>query len=156
MHGPMNVAGPEGEITKDILIPVPIDESQVKDVVAIEDLWKAFETSSENWPLIIDPQAKILTIERSIHQYKEKGITISKPASDYAPMIDGMSQENPAMLSQPFDKIMQFVAIMEYDFNNGADKDQMAKKLLGDQGWKANRQRLGLDGGSKKSTGVIK
>ncbi len=145
MHGQLNAVLPEGEITKDVLVPAPVDESQVKDIVDIEDLWKNFETTSENWPLIIETQAKVLTVDRCIYQYKEKGITISKPPLYYAQMIDGISQQNPALLNQPFDKLLQFMAIMEYDFDNGTDRDQLAKKLLGEQGWKSNRHRLGLE-----------
>ena len=121
-----------------------IDESQVKDIVDIEDLWKNFEITSENWPLVMETQAKLLTVDRAIYQYKEKGVTIVKPPLHYVQMIDGASEQNPALLIQPFDNLLQFMAIMEYDFDNGADRDQLAKELLGEPGWKANRQRLGL------------
>lgn len=134
----------EGEITKDVLVPVPIDETQVKDIVNIEDLWKTFEINSENWPLIMEMQAKVLTVDRWIYQYKEKGVSINKPPGHYVQMIDGMSQQNPVLLNQPFDRLLQLMAIMEYDFDNGVDKDQLAKKILGEQAWQANRQRLGL------------
>ena len=145
MHGQVNAIMPERDVTLDVLVPAPIDESQVKDVVDIEDLWKTFATTSENWPLIMEIQAKVLTVDRWIHQYQEKGVTISKPPLYYAQMIDGLSQQNPAMLNQPFDKLLQFMAIVEYDFDNGTDKDQLAKKFLGEQVWKSNRHRLGLD-----------
>ena len=145
MHGEANAIMPEGEVTQDILVPAPVDESQVQDVVDIEDLWKTFETTSENWPLILDPQAKVLTVDRWIHQYQEKGITISKPPLFYSQIIDGISQQNPSLLNQPFDKLLQFMAIVEYDFDNGTDRDQLAKKFLGEQAWKSNRHRLGLD-----------
>ena len=134
------------DVTADVLVSRSTPPVEVKDIVSIEDLWKTFETSSENWPLIIDAQAKVLTMDLYIQIYKTKGISISKPPEYYAQMIDGMSQENPTMLSQPMDKVLQIMAIMEYDFDNGADKDQMAQKILGEQGWRANRQRLGLDG----------
>ena len=145
MHGQINAIMPEGEVTQDILVPMPIDESQVKEVVDIEDLWNTFETTSNNWPLIMEPQAKVLTVDRWIHQYQEKGITISKSPAYYAQMIDGISEQNPALLNQPFEKLLQFMAIVEYDFDNGTDKDQLAKKFLGEQAWKSNRHRLGLE-----------
>ena len=145
MHGQVNAIMPERDVTLDVLVPAPIDESQVKDVVDIEDLWKTFETTSENWALIMEIQAKVLTVDRWIHQYQEKGVTIRKPPLYYAQMIDGLSQQNPAMLNQPFDKLLQFVAIVEYDFDNGVDKDQLAQKFLGEKAWKSNRHRLGLE-----------
>lgn len=142
--GQVNVSGLEGRVTQNILVSEPIDESQVKDIVNIEDLWKTFETTSENWPLIMETQAKVLTVDRAIYQYKEKGVTISNPPLHYVQMIDGASEQNPALLNQPFENLLQFMAIIEYDFDNGTDRDQLAKELLGEQGWKSNRKRLGL------------
>ena len=46
--------------------------------------------------------------------------------------------------SRPFDQVLQFVAIIEYDFNNGQDKDEMAQKLLGEEGYLRNKRRLNL------------
>lgn len=143
--GRVNVVGPEGEVTQNVLVSESIDESQVKDIVNIEDLWKTFETTSENWPLIMETRAKILTVDRAIYQHKEKGATISNPPLHYVQMIDVASAQNPALLNQPFNQLLQLMAIMEYDFDNGTDRDQLAQKLLGEQGWKSNRHRLGLE-----------
>lgn len=129
---------------QDITVTEQIDESQVRDIVNIEDLWTSFEKDSQAWPLIMEMKAKILTVSKYVDHYRVQGITIAKPPIYYAQMIDGMSQENPALLAQPFPSLLQFCAIMEYDFSNGVDKDLMAKKLLGEQGWQANRRRLGM------------
>ena len=42
----------------------------------------------------------------------------------------------------PFEQLLQTVAVVEYDFDNGQDKDAMAKKVLGEQGYLKNKQRL--------------
>ena len=142
-QGQVHVPG-GAAVTQDVLVSRPVDESQVKEIVNIEDLWKAFETTSQSWPLIMEMQAKVLTVERSISRYKEQGVTIAKLPLYYSQMLDGLSEQNPSMLNQPFDKLVQFMAIMEYDFDNGTDRDQLGRKLLGDQAWMANRHRLGL------------
>ena len=60
-------------------------------------------------------------------------------------MIDGMALENPEMLAQPFVNILQVVAVLEYDFDNGENKDAMALKVLGSkEAVMKNRERLGL------------
>lgn len=147
MLNPENVqANMQGkEITQDITLKEEIDESQVKDVVAIEDIWEEFKTSSRAWALIMETKAKMLTISKFIDQYHQQGITIGKSPLYYARVIDTMASENPTMLDQPFEKLLQAVAIIDYDFDNGIDKDTLAMKLLGEKAFLANKQRLGME-----------
>jgi len=58
-------------------------------------------------------------------------------------MIDKMSQDNPELLNNPLKDILKIAAIIEYDFNNGTNKDLMAKKVLGEAAYKKNKNRLG-------------
>ena len=46
-------------------------------------------------------------------------------------MIDQMADENPHMLERPFGELLQMLAIMDYDFDNGMDKDMLAKTCFG-------------------------
>ncbi|MBP7162845.1 MAG: hypothetical protein KBB26_04860, partial [Candidatus Omnitrophica bacterium] len=63
----------------------------------------------------------------------------------YVGLIDSMSRESPDMLTQPFDRVLQIVAIDEYDYENGQDKDMLAYQILGSkEAVIQNRQRLGL------------
>ena len=117
---------------------------EVAEVVSLEQLWKSFDSSSEGWALIMDPQAKVVTVAKFIELYRQKKITIRKSPVEYTQIIDDMAQNNPEMLKNPFERILMIVAIIEYDFDNGQDKDQMALQILGKQGFMANKQRLGL------------
>lgn len=119
-------------------------QEEVAEIVDIQDLWKSFETSSEGWLLIMDPQAKVFTTARYIETYHQKKIFIKKSPVDYARMIDDMANNSPEMFKNPFERILMIAAIIEYDFENGQDKDQMALQILGRQGFLANKQRLGL------------
>jgi hypothetical protein len=114
-----------------------------EEVIEIEDLWNELETSSEIWARIIDPQPKEATIAMYIEWYKQNGMVINKTPSDYVGIIDSMMQNNPEMLKNPFKDILKIVAIIEYDFDNGMNKDMMVQKVLGEQGYQENKQRLG-------------
>ena len=39
--------------------------------------------------------------------------------------------------------VLMFVAVMEYDFDNGVNKDLLAQKILGLQVYETNRKRFG-------------
>jgi hypothetical protein len=120
-------------------------EDEVKDVVDINELIASFEVSSDAWPLIIDAEAKAVVISAYIDQYRQQGTTINKSSFYYADLIDGMVQQAPDMLSQPLKNVLRVLAVIEYDFNNGQDKDEMALKVLGNRSAvEQNKQRLGL------------
>ena len=118
---------------------------QVRDVVDLQDMIASFETSSRAWPLIIDQEAKAAIVTVYIDQYRRQGTVINKSSVFYADMIDAMAQQTPDMFDQPFNQVLKILAILEYDFNNGQDKDAMALKILGSQqAVVQNKQRLGI------------
>ena len=117
------------------------EADQVSD---LEHIWKDLEISTEIWPMMMDREPKELTIKRFIEAYRKNGITISKPASGYVDIIDSMTSEpNSPMLKTPFKDVLKVAAIIEYDFDNGLDKDQMALKVLGEKSFESNKKRLG-------------
>ncbi|OGX27927.1 MAG: hypothetical protein A2787_00555 [Omnitrophica WOR_2 bacterium RIFCSPHIGHO2_01_FULL_48_9] len=120
----------------------PVDESEVQEVVDLPRLLATFETSSEAWPLIIDNEAKETVVAHYIAEFQKQGIAIQNPPALYVNAIDTMSGGDTAMLKQPFPNILRVVAIVEYDFNNGQDKDKMALQILGEKSFKTNKERL--------------
>lgn len=118
-------------------------EPYVEEVVDMAVLWEDLKISSEAWPLIIDMRAKEIVVAKFIEDYHMAGVMIKKNPYHYAQLIDSMSFENPDMLKNPFDRLLQIVAIIEYDFENGSDPDLMARQVLGDQGYQQNKKRLG-------------
>lgn len=122
----------------------PVREEDVKDIVDMSQLLEALTQSSEAWSLIIDQEAKNTVITHFIEGFTKNGISITKSAPYYSQVIDAMTQTRPEMLQQPFPNLLQTIAIIEYDFNNGMDKDAMAQKVLGESAFAQNRQRLGL------------
>ncbi|HOY08627.1 MAG TPA: hypothetical protein PLB05_00960 [Candidatus Omnitrophota bacterium] len=114
-------------------------EADFSDV--IQDLFR----TSRAWTLMVDADAKEAVVAYFLKEFRGKGIVIQKPAWYYAGLIESMSQESPEMLAQPFDRVLQVVAIIEYDYENGQDKDMLAYQILGSkEAVVQNRQRLGL------------
>ena len=115
-----------------------------ESVVEMNDILKSLETSSKAWSMIIDREPKTFIVLKYIDYFKSQKILIKKSADYYVDLIDGMATQDPAMLQNPFKNILQLVAILEYDFDNGQDKDKMVIGVLGKEGYLQNKKRLGL------------
>ena len=121
-----------------------IPSSYVKKVVSVSDLWASLDKTSKAWPLIIDKKAKGVTISHYIQKLADGGGVVRQDPMHYAQMIDDISKQNPSMLLQPFIDVLRIMAIIEYDFDNGVDKDAMARRVFPDEkSFQANKQRLG-------------
>ena len=124
---------------------VPPSQEEVKDVVDFNQLIQVLEKSSRPWNLIIDQEAKEMVVAQFMKQYYQQGTQIHKSPVYYVPLIDDMSVKSPQILAQPFPQVLRMIAVLEYDFDNGQDKDAMALKILGSpQALAANKKRLGL------------
>jgi hypothetical protein len=107
-------------------------------------LFKRLDQSSELWLNISDMRMKALIVARYVDLYGQYGVQIRKPAIYYVNLIDSMAQKNPRMLTNPFDQVLRVVAILEYDYNSGEDKDALARSILDPQAFVNNKKRLGL------------
>lgn len=116
--------------------------SDVKDVVDLSEVWKKLDKKSTVWALLIDDQAKLLTVSEYIERFRQEGAKINAPPAHYVQLTDQIAQENPQMLQRPFGELLQILAIVDYDFDNGMDKDLLARKVLGDAGFEANKKRF--------------
>ncbi len=115
---------------------------EVKDEVGLDQIMEALKTSGKTWDLIINREDKQVVVQEFIKDYSAQGVRIQKPAVYYANFIDEMAHGSPEMLEMPFARILQVVAVMEYDFDNGQNKDMLAQKILGPQVYEKNKQRL--------------
>ncbi|MFC1510486.1 hypothetical protein ACFL49_02385 [Candidatus Omnitrophota bacterium] len=119
---------------------VPLVEDEV---IELHQIWEFFEEKSDLWAYMVDAAPKIKTVERYIKAYRQKGVYIHKDAEKYVELIDQMTAGNSALLNSPFADVLKFVAIMEYDFDNGKNKDALARHLLGEKVYQENQKRLG-------------
>lgn len=122
---------------------VPVETAQVQDIVDIADVWAKLDINSKAWALMIDDQAKTMTVSEYIERYRKQGVKIQKQPIYYAKMIDDMTTQNASMLDKPLMELLEILAVMDYDFDIGKDKDSLARKILGPQAYEANRKRMG-------------
>ncbi len=121
---------------------VPVSADSDETVVGIEDLWNALDRSGEAWLQIVDKEIKLLTVSEYIDRFRKMHVRITKPPAHYVGLIDSLAGQMTGFLSAPFSSILNYAAVVEYDFDNGADKDQLAKNILGEQQFLENRKRV--------------
>jgi len=93
--------------------------------------------------LIIDDEIKTLTIAHYIDAFKKEGVRINRTPGYYVHRVDEMIRGDVSIHQVPFPHVLRIVMIMEYDFDNGQNKDALARQVLGDY-YEQNKQRLGL------------
>jgi len=125
----------------DMFRPAQLSMSEDETDAIVDEL----KQSAEGWTAIASPRAKEAVMRRFIDEFREKGIEITQSPAHYAAMADALAAQNPDMVTKPFERVVEVMAIIEYDFNNGRDKDAMAKKVLGEAGYINNKKRLGLE-----------
>ncbi len=113
-------------------------------VFDLSQVWRELVITSEIWLDILDQDPKEQTVSVFIREFQKKGAIIRKSPAMYVAMIDSMLRGNPNFKRQPFQEVLKIAAIVEYDFDNGQNKDQMALSVLGQAGYEKNKQRLGL------------
>jgi hypothetical protein len=118
------------------------NSSTVQDVADLTEVWKKLDTKSTVWTLLIDDKDKILTVSEYIDRFHKQGVKINEPPAHYAQMIDQIIVQSPQMLQKPFGDLVQIAAIVDYDFDNGMDKDTLARAVLGEEGFEANKKRF--------------
>lgn len=118
------------------------EESGPAAVVSIEELWQALDRDSNAWSKIMDADIKRLTVAEYMDRFRKLGIRISKSPGEYVGIIDAMSGQNSGLLNAPFLNVLSYAAIVEYDFDNGQDKDELARRALGEANFQANKKRV--------------
>jgi len=115
---------------------------QAAEVVDLAEVWKKLDKRSTIWSAMVDDQSKLLTVAEYIDRFHKEGVKINEPPLHYVQMIDQVVGQNPQILQRPFGELIQILAIVDYDFDNGMNKDDLAKKVLGEAGYEANKQRF--------------
>jgi hypothetical protein len=116
--------------------------SEGQETVDLVEVWKKLDKKSFIWNAMEDQQAKLLTVSEYIGRFQKEGVKISAPPDHYVQMIDQVAKSNPQMLQRPFGEVLQIMAIVDYDFDNGMDKDALAKAVLGEAGYEQNKKRF--------------
>ena len=115
-----------------------------ENIIDFDMLWAELKITSEAWPLISEKYPKEVIVSRYIALFARQDILIDKPSSFYVEEIDRMAEQNKNLFKSPFKDVLKFVAIVEYDFDNGQDRDALARSMLGEVLYRENRKRIGL------------
>jgi hypothetical protein len=115
---------------------------QASEEVDLSEVWKKLDKKSTIWRALADDQAKALTVSEYLNRFHDEGVKISQPPVHYVQMIDQMTKQTPQMLEMPFGELLKIMAIIDYDFDNGLNKDDLARKVLGDAGFEVNKKRF--------------
>ena len=92
--------------------------------------WEQLKKSSAPWPKIKEEETKKILISKFIDIYKTQNIYINKSPERYIKLIDKMLEGKPSLLSTPLLEVLMIVAVFEYDFDNGQDKDVMVDRIF--------------------------
>lgn len=128
--------------THEQLLQKQAEEGGGDGVLDFQELWERLAVSSEIWMHLVDREIKALIVETYIDWYREQGVMIRKPQIDYMLLLDSIALQNPSLFDAPFQNVLMVAAVMEYDFDNGMNKDQLALKILGPQLYEMNKKRL--------------
>jgi ABC-type phosphate/phosphonate transport system substrate-binding protein len=81
-------------------------------------------------------------VDAVIVLYKnEDNVAILNAGEFYVGKIDETVRANPQAANMDIMALLRILAVMEYDFFNGENKDAMAKRLLGEKGFQENQMR---------------
>jgi len=81
-------------------------------------------------------------VDAVIGLYKSRdNAAILNSGEFYSGKIDETLKGNPSVANMDIMTMMRVLAVMEYDFYNGENKDALAKKVLGEKGFSENKMR---------------
>lgn len=94
--------------------------------------------------LKLNEKQKITTVSKMINEAGAKGIAIQHPPKFYCEKLETFYGKAPTMKEEPFATVLKTLMIMEYDWDQvGVNKEDLAKRTLGEDLYKANKTRLG-------------
>ena len=103
------------------------------------DIWKT-----------MDPASKIQAVDAVINLYKNRENTaILKPGDFYVRKLDEALAANPGMAGTNLISVMKILSVMEYDFYNGKNKDELLRETLGEKMAEAIKVKSQYTGGAK-------
>lgn len=69
-------------------------------------------------------------------------IAIMRDSDFYIDRIEDTLKQNPPVVGTDILTLVKILSVMEYDFFNGQNKDQLAREVLGEKGFAENQNRL--------------
>lgn len=92
----------------------------------------------------MDRETRIAFIDSFIQMYKKEGVIINQSAEYYVDELDELIASGPEFQNYKLKIIFTTIAVMDYDFDEGIDKDETARKWLGDVYLDALKMEMGV------------
>ena len=93
------------------------------------------------WPTLSEENKK-KAVEATVMLFRERQNTaIMRPADFYVTQIDRALAANSQMQGADLMTVVKMMAVMEYDFYNGQNKDALAKEVLGEKVYEGLRSK---------------
>ncbi len=100
----------------------------------------------DEW-LKFSDEKKVKAVSSFITSGASHGVTIKKDPDFYCAKLEDFYTKHSDLSAEPFGKILKTLIVMEYDWQaKGVDKDALAKQWLGEELYRANKERLKLQG----------
>ncbi|PIQ86862.1 MAG: hypothetical protein COV74_03255 [Candidatus Omnitrophica bacterium CG11_big_fil_rev_8_21_14_0_20_45_26] len=102
--------------------------------------------SAKSWDRLSETdQAEVVRAMIELFKIRDNA-AILLPASYYATKINEQLAADPTMLELPLPIVLKVLAVMDYDFYNGQNKEELAKQVLGEDVYEQNKKRRALLG----------
>ncbi|MFZ5801913.1 MAG: hypothetical protein ACOY3K_02215 [Candidatus Omnitrophota bacterium] len=89
--------------------------------------------TTKNWNSL-PASDKVRVVDDVIKLFQERdNVAVLKGAEYYAQRLDEASATGNFPMQLPLPSLLQILAVMEFDYYNGQNRDDYAKKLLGDK-----------------------
>ena len=93
----------------------------------------------------LSAEDKARAVQAVIDLYKAReNIAILKPAEFYVKRVDNDLVGDSPLKTMGLLTVIKLISVMEYDFYNGENKDELAKKVLGEKMFESNKRRVQL------------
>ena len=109
--------------------------------IAFPDMMTQLSQNLTLWERL-NADEKKQSVGAVIGLYKNRdNIAILNSSDFYVGKIDETLATNPPVVNMDIMTMIRILAVMEYDFYNGQNKDELARKLLGEKGFAENQSR---------------
>ena len=111
-----------------------------------EEMMNKLTVSLQGWnQLNQDDKLKAVDAVISLYKVRENSAILNS-GSFYVKKVDDTLAGDPSVLNMNLPTVMKILSVMEYDFYNGQNKDELARQILGENGYEANKSRRQFQG----------
>lgn len=122
--------------------PDAVERQESMDQEAFINMMNRLSVNLDTWETL-KPSERETAVKAVINLFAEqRNVAIMKDAGHYLRRIRETLIANPEVRDMPLEQTMTVLAIMDYDYYNGQNKDELAREALGPEMFEVNKARL--------------